>query len=511
MPSRDAVLRDLNAARRKNRGTERDWIDISYELWLRGFFAVVVIVVVPMVLTGDRLGAHALAQFRDHAPGVASVLVAFALWVALRAGASGAPLAPEGPDVMYLLLAPIPRARVLRPVAQRQLRTAVTAGAVVGAATGLAAAARLPSGPGVWSLCGLGAGATTAAVVWGVVAVTSARRLLPLVANGIGLLLVAGAATDATLHTWFSPTSWVSALALLPLHGLVPPAVVIAGIVLAVAVPVGALVAIGGTSLEPLLERSALTSQMRYAAALQDMRTVVLLHRQLAMEKSRRRPWLRLPARRRIRRPVWRRGWHGYLRWPLDRVVRVAVLVAAAAGLASAARSTPLLILFAGAALFVAALDILEPFAAELDHPTALLTYGASIRLLLLRNLAAPVALLVGGALLGAATATAAFGANGPLVFTCAVSATLAALAGSALNVTLGPPPASQMAMLLMSPDIYGIVLLVRQGLPPAIAVAGLAPVAVAAASGDGAAIAVGVLVSAASIGALLFSALRGV
>ena len=78
--------------------------------WLRGFFAVVVIVVVPIVLTGDELGPKSIAQFRDHAPGVASIIVALALWVALRAGAGGAPLAPEGPDVMYLLLAPIPRA-----------------------------------------------------------------------------------------------------------------------------------------------------------------------------------------------------------------------------------------------------------------------------------------------------------------------------------------------------------------------------------------------------------------
>jgi hypothetical protein len=127
--------------------------------------------------------------------------------------------------------------------------------------------------------------------------------------------------------------------------------VVIAAIAIAVAVPTVALVAIGGTSLEPLEQRSALTSQMRFAASMQDMRTVVLLHRQLAMEKSRRRPWLRLPARRSIRRPVWRRGWHGYARWPLDRVLRVVTLLAATAGLAYAARSTHLLIVFGGIAL----------------------------------------------------------------------------------------------------------------------------------------------------------------
>src|SRR5665811_1430332 len=174
----------MRAARRKNRGAARDWIDTSYELWLRGFFAVVVVVVVPIVLTGDELGPHGVAQLRLHAAGVASVVVALCLWVALRAGAGGAPLAPESPDVVYLLLAPIARERVLRPLAGQQLRTAISAGAIVGAATGLAAAARLPSGPGAWALAGLLAGPCIAAAFWGAVAIASARRLGLRAANG---------------------------------------------------------------------------------------------------------------------------------------------------------------------------------------------------------------------------------------------------------------------------------------------------------------------------------------
>jgi len=506
----DVALREMRAARRKNRGDQRDWIDAWYELWLRGFFAVVVIVVVPIILTGNELGPKSIAQFRDHAPGIASIIVALALWVALRAGAGGAPLAPEGPDVMYLLLAPIPRARVLRPLAVSQLRTAVTGGAVVGAATGLAAAARLPSGPGVWALCGLLAGPCLAAVFWGAVAFASAHRLRPLITNTIGAVLVAGAVADACFHTWIAPTSWVASLTLLPLHGVVPPVVAAAGIALALLVPTLALVAIGGTSLEPLLHRSTLTSQLRFAASLQDMRTVVLLHRQLASEKSRSRPWLRLPTRRTVRRPAWRRGWHGYARWPLDRVVRVFALLAAAAVLTYVARSTHLLIIFAGLALFVAALDFVEPFGAELDHPTLLLTYGVSIRAVLLRNLAAPIVALMGLALIGAGVVTAVTGQHVFLIVACAVSASLAALAGSALNVALGPPT-SELAMMVFSPDIYGMVLLLRQGIPPALAIGGLAPIAVASASGDAAAVAVAVNVSALSVAVLLYSALRGV
>ncbi len=506
-----AVLRRMRAARRKNRGDERDWIDAWYELWLRGFFAIVVVVVVPIVLTGDKLDAHALAQFRDRGPGVASIVVAVTVWVALRAGARGAPLAPEGPDVVYLLLAPLPRAAVLRPLAAQQLRTAVSAGTVVGVSAGLAAAARLPSGGGAWALAGIVAGPTLAAVLWGSVAIASARRLTTRFANAIGGLLVVAAAADATFRTWLAPSTWVSSLSLLPLHHLVPPIVAVAGIALAVGLPVAALASIGRTSLEPLLARGALTSQMRFAASFQDMRTVVLLHRQLAMEKSRRRPWLRLREPSKVRRPVWRRGWHGYARWPLDRLVRVVTLLAVGSVLAFAARSTHLLIVPAGVALFVAALDVIEPFAAELDHPTTLLTYGVSIRMLLLRNLVAPVVALVGLALIGAIAVVPAAGGHAGLLVACAVSAALAAVAGSTLNVTLGPPPASQLAMLIFSPDIFGIVLLVRQGLPPAIAVGGLAPVVVASANSDAVGIVVAVGIGALSIAVLLYASLRGV
>ena len=174
------------------------------------------------------------------------------------------------------------------------------------------------------------------------------------------------------------------------------------------------------------------------------------------------------------------------------------------------ARSTHLLIIFAGLALFVAALDFVEPFGAELDHPTLLLTYGVSIRAVLLRNLAAPIVALTGLALVGAGVVTAVSGEHVFLIVACAVSAALAALAGSALNVALGPPT-SELAMMVFSPDIYGMVLLLRQGIPPAIAIGGLAPIAVASASGDVAAVAVAVGVSALSVGVLLYSALRGV
>ena len=50
---------------------------------------------------------------------------------------------------------------------------------------------------------------------------------------------------------------------------------------------------IGNLSIEAARRRAGLVAQLRFAVTLQDMRTVVLLRRQLAQEKPRNRPWIR--------------------------------------------------------------------------------------------------------------------------------------------------------------------------------------------------------------------------
>jgi hypothetical protein len=220
-----------------------------------------------------------------------------------------------------------------------------------------------------------------------------------------------------------------------------------------------------------------------------------------------------LPARTIVKHPAWRRGWHSYARWPTRRVARALLLSGVAIALALAARSTPLLVVLAGAAAFVVALDVIEPFAAELDHPTLLLTYGVPIRDLLGRNLSAPVAALVGFAGACAAVAVVLAPAHAALAIAVAVSAALGALAGSALNVALGPPTVNQLSLVMSLPEVYGIVLILRQVVPPALAAAGLAPIVVAAFSttGDSGAIAVAAASAAASTAALAYCCLRGV
>ncbi len=92
----------------------------------------------------------------------------------------------------------------------------------------------------------------------------------------------------------------------------------------------GALVAVGltgvaGVSLEEAERRTSLVGQLRFAVTLQDLRTVLVLRRQLALDLPRSRPWVPLlRAAGQARFPVWQRGWRGVLRWPAARLVRLA-------------------------------------------------------------------------------------------------------------------------------------------------------------------------------------------
>ena len=140
---------------------------------------------------------------------------------------------------------------------------------------------------------------------------------------------------------------------------------------------------------------------------MQDLRTVILLRRQLNQEQARSRPWIRVPRTRR-EHAVWRRGWHSLLRMPATRILRMAIL-AAAAGVTQAMvmrGTTPALLLTAGI-LFVLGMEAMEPLSQEVDQPDRTESLPIDRGSLMSRHLAAPAVALVPFALVGAAAATA--------------------------------------------------------------------------------------------------------
>jgi hypothetical protein len=246
-------------------------------------------------------------------------------------------------------------------------------------------------------------------------------------------------------------------------------------------------------------------AQLRFAVTVQDLRTVILLRRQLAAELPRSRPWvaLRPAAGGTVGATVWRRAWRSYLRWPLARVTRVAVLgVVAGAALVGAWRGTTPLVIVGGCALLLAALDAIEPLAQEIDHPTRRSLLPLRAKPLLRPHLVAPTAALVMVALVGVAAvvAVARDSVAVEVGLAAIVPAVLGALSGAAVSVITDP---FQWVLIPVAQNI-------RAAAPFVLTILGVLPVLGARYAQDhglrpaGALIQVGLIVSLVCIGVLV-------
>jgi hypothetical protein len=291
----------------------------------------------------------------------------------------------------------------------------------------------------------------------------------------LGVVLLATALADGVDLIPWSPTAAFGDILLWPLEfrpeGIVPN-------VLAIVLVVIGCRMLGGTSLEAAERRSTLVGQLRFAATLQDLRTVIVLRRQLAMELPRNRPWIRIPFRGTGRFPIATRGLRGVLRWPAARIARM-LLLATVAGLAMRgvwAGTTPLVVV-AGLAVFVAGLDAIEPLSQEIDHPSRrdaspipaseihVRHVPVGVLVMILTTLAAAVVALVPG--LGAVPADVALTAAVPLALGGLGGALVSVLGGEAV------PGKADDAWSLTPPEAQGMRLAFRTAWPPGIAVAG--------------------------------------
>jgi len=403
-----AALRTMRRARRRRYVERLDVMEVLYRVYVAAIFAAIALGVLAGAINEAAASATAVEWLRGHGPALLGIAVAVGVLAGLRTGARGGPLAIEAAEVQYVLLAPLPRSAALRPAAVRQLRTSALAGAVIGAVIGNFVFRRLPGSPVEWIACLALFGALVPVCVLAAALLASGRRWRPLPAGIGGLLLVAWSAADAAFGWTSSPATMLGELATLPVQSGIDAALAAAGVAIALALAGLGLLGVGGILLEAARRRAALAAELRFSASVQDLRTVVLLRRQLASERSRRRPWLRLPPARPGGHPVWRRGWQSFLRWPPARIARVALLGVAAGALAVGAWSAaPLALLLPGLLLFVAGLDLVEPLAQESDHPTRRQLLPVASGGLIRRHLAAPAAATAVVVLLATATATA--------------------------------------------------------------------------------------------------------
>lgn len=416
------------------------------------------------------------------------MLSALAIAAGIRSGSRGGPLSLEAPDVRHVVLSSIPKAVSLRTPALRQLRFLIATAATVGGIAGQLASHRLPGHALAWTATGaLWATATVAAGVaagW-IAAGTRTRRSL---ATALAASLVGAGAAEVLGYLPTSPTHVFGQLGVLPL-GLRLAALLSVPAVTVLALGLG-LRLLGGTSVERLSHRSALVGELRFAATMRDLRTVMLLRRQLHQERPRNTPWVR--ARQRGGRTVVvARDWRALMRTPATRVVRVIALTTGATAAAVGAwNGTMALIVVAGLCSFLIGLEVLEPLAQEVDRCTVLDLAPVSKGEILSRHLIVP-------ALVAAALSTAAAvcvvpftlaGQSRSVVFAVAVVAPFAAVGGAAINVLRdgSGPGAQAIDQLMLPPEAVGMRLLYRLAWPPAVSTAGYLPIVMANRALDG-------------------------
>jgi hypothetical protein len=481
LPVPISVVDDLRRARRKQRIAEIHWIDALYQVYLVGIAVLIGVAAIAAAIGDGKLGPASVEDVRVDGPAWLGVAAALAVYVGLRSGSRGGPIAVEAADVRHVLMAPIDRGAALRAPALRQLRFAAFASLATGAAAGHFAGRRIDENPAVWVLCGALLALTITMLGFGAALLGSSRRIPRWLATLVGGALVIWSVADvASADVPMAPGSAVGTIGVWPIElhpiGFLGP---LAALLL---VAVG-LAGIAGVSLEAAERRTALVGQLRFAVTLQDLRTVLVLRRQLAADLPRSRPWIRaLRAPGRARFPSWQRGWRGVLRWPAPRLLRLTALAAIAGFcLRGAWSGTTPLVVPAGLALWIAGLDAIEPLAQETDHPGRRDAYPVAEGELMLRNLGVPIVVMLVVTGLAAAVA-AAFDGSSVETEVMAVGfapLAMAAVMGAAISVLMGAPRPTD-DLLISSPEIAGTRTVLRTAFPPLVACLGTLPVLLA-------------------------------
>lgn len=489
LPVDPARLTDLRRARRQRRVAEIHWIDALYRVYVAAIVGVVVVIVIAGAVGDAPLNADQVDDLRAGGPAVIGLVAALAVAVGLRSGSQGGPLAVEAADVRHVLLAPVERAAALRGPAIRQVRTALFGSVLLGAAVGHFAHRRLPEPDVQWIAAGAVAAATVVALSLGAALVASGLRAPRWVATAVGVVLVAWSGADVAGRAMGtsvppSPGRSVGWVTLAPLD---PHPVALAPVLVAVVLVAVGLIRVGGVSVEQAERRTALVGQIRFAATLQDVRTVLVLRRQLAADSPRTRAWIDVSRLAGRVRPVGLRAWQGLLRFPASRVGRVVLLaVLAGAALRVAWSGTAPVIVVAGLAMWVLGLDLVEPLAQEVDHPSRRELYphpeGGLYVTLLTPSLVVAGLLGVGAGSVAAAPGAGAVPWAAALVTGLAVA--LSGVAGAVLNTVSGEP-SHKSDLALIAPEVAGMKVVLKTVFPVVVAVTGALPLLIVRANLD--------------------------
>ncbi len=466
----------LRGTRQRRRLGDVVWGDLAYRVYTTALASLVLVIFASGFVGDTELSPSSVATVTADGPAWIGLFVATLMVLGLRSGLRSGPIALEGADVHHLLLAPVDRSSVLRRPVVGMVGYGAAGAAVLGALVGALCAQRLPGSSSSWLLSGALFGLTCATLTLGTGLITASRRVRRPILDLVVAALFLWSLLDAAAVVPGAPLTFVGSMLLWPLD-LDPVATV--GTLVGIALVVVGAAVVGGLSIEAARRRTQLVGQLRFAVTQQDLRSVMLLRRQLAAERPRNRTRLRRLPRFLGRFPVFARDLQSMLRWPTVRVVRVLILcIGAALALRGVWDGTTPLILLAGIAGYVAALDAIEPLAQEIDHPTMLRSYPVAQGMVLVRHLVAPVVVLLG---FGAVALGVAW-AIGPSVEVLTVgaitlvSSSVASVAGAAVSV-VSEAVLDQSSEAMMPPEVAGPRVVIRTLWPPLVAVIGMLPV----------------------------------
>jgi len=467
-----SALRELRRLRTRNRIGDSEWFDIAYRVYLFALVGLVLVVWASDAVEGIVSEDLSTELLLGRGPSVLGLLAVAAAAMGLRSGADGGPISIEPADVRHVLLAPLDRRFVLFQPASQRFRSVMFALALGAGVLGQLVGREVEGSRPAWAAACAAYGAMVGAWFVGAAIVAHAVRLPRWAATGIGAVLLAWQAV-ALWSTWndqlgdvarAGPGDLVGSVAL---WGIRQRPLDVLAILAAVAVVAVALTVVGRLRLEALVRRGELVSQLRFAATAQDLRTVVLLRRQLRAEAPRPVPWggrsrthdragegprpvpTRVPARAgavpvrstTLTAVAWRRGLASLRRLPFSRLARMVVLGALGGVFASLTETTsPLYALGLLAAVFLLGMEAIEPLSEEVDRPD--LTDGLPLDrgALYLRHLIVPAITLAAVAMVGAATATVMDPPSAPAAFALAVPTALLGAIGPVVTTVLDAP-----------------------------------------------------------------------
>jgi hypothetical protein len=458
------TLRELRRTRTEHRLGEVEWYDVAYRVYLFGLVGLTIVVIGSDAIRGLIPDDVSTDDLLARGPATLGLVVATSCAVGLRGGADGGPISIEPADVRHLLLAPIPRRTVMtKPVLQR-MRSVVFALALGAAVLGQLVARELDGSRAAWAASCALFGAIVGAVYVSMAMFAHVLRMPRWLASLLGVIVVTWQAA-AVWAVWndgrlgdLGPANLTGSIAF---WGVRQRPVDLIAIAVAVGLTALAVAVCGGLRLEPLARRGELVSQLRFAATVQDLRTVVILRRQLRAEALRPTPWGRRsstpvpphnlapapfdPAQRGGAPPhpavVWRRGLRSLRRLPAARLARI-VLLASVGGVGAAltVSASPLWSLLLLGAAFLVGMESLEPLSQEVDRPDRTDGLPVDRGWLYLNNLVASAFLLAVAGLIGAAAATVAEPDGVAVAFALAIPVALLGATGPVVTTVQDAP-----------------------------------------------------------------------